>query len=75
VCVSPCLETWFKISDSNTIFETDYFPGTVQGGENFQMEMSQVGFSADYSPQNVCISDKFKPNWSDVIFLDTVTYT
>eukprot|EP00070_Physeter_catodon_P042333 XP_028349227.1 integrin alpha-2 [Physeter catodon] len=25
---------------------------TVQGGDNFQMEMSQVGFSADYSPQN-----------------------
>ncbi|KAM6156511.1 integrin alpha-2 [Erethizon dorsatum] len=26
--------------------------GTVQGGENIQLEMSQVGFSADYSPQN-----------------------
>nr|XP_026241729.1 integrin alpha-2 [Urocitellus parryii] len=26
--------------------------GTVQGGDNIQLEMSQVGFSADYSPQN-----------------------
>ncbi|XP_023564722.1 integrin alpha-2 [Octodon degus] len=26
--------------------------GTVQGGEHIQLEMSQVGFSADYSPHN-----------------------
>lgn len=25
------------------------------------MEMAQVGFSADYAPQNVCIPDKLKP--------------
>lgn len=40
----------FKIADAlgNRIFNIE---GTGKGGDNFQMEMSQVGFSAHYAPK------------------------
>nr|XP_036877911.1 integrin alpha-2 [Manis javanica] len=56
----PTERYFFNVSDETALLEKAgtlgeqifSIEGTVQGGENFQMEMSQVGFSADYSPQN-----------------------
>nr|XP_027810221.1 integrin alpha-2 [Marmota flaviventris] len=56
----PTERYFFNVSDEAALLEKAGtlgeqifgIEGTVQGGENFQMEMSQVGFSADYSPQN-----------------------
>ncbi|XP_043344474.1 integrin alpha-2 [Cervus canadensis] len=56
----PTERHFFNVSDeadllekAGTIGEQIFsIEGTVQGGDNFQMEMSQVGFSAEYSPQN-----------------------
>ncbi|KAM5259735.1 integrin alpha-2 isoform 1-T2 [Hipposideros larvatus] len=56
----PTERYFFNVSDeaallekAGTIGEQIFsIEGTVQGGDKFQMEMSQVGFSADYSPQN-----------------------
>ncbi|XP_073933605.1 integrin alpha-2 [Castor canadensis] len=56
----PTERYFFNVSDEAALLEKAgtlgeqifSIEGTVQGGENFQMEMSQVGFSADYSPQN-----------------------
>ncbi|KAB1281033.1 Integrin alpha-2, partial [Camelus dromedarius] len=61
----PTERYFFNVSDEAALLEKAgtlgeqifSIEGTVQGGDNFQMEMSQVGFSADYSPQNVCIQD------------------
>ncbi|XP_058536194.1 integrin alpha-2 [Ochotona princeps] len=56
----PTERYFFNVSDEAALLEKAgtlgeqifSIEGTVQGGDNFQMEMSQVGFSADYSPQN-----------------------
>ncbi|XP_015352849.1 integrin alpha-2 [Marmota marmota marmota] len=56
----PTERYFFNVSDEAALLEKAGtlgeqifgIEGTVQGGDNFQMEMSQVGFSADYSPQN-----------------------
>ncbi|XP_005604336.1 integrin alpha-2 [Equus caballus] len=56
----PTERYFFNVSDEVALLEKAgtlgeqifSIEGTVQGGDNFQMEMSQVGFSADYSPQN-----------------------
>uniref|UniRef100_A0A8C5KYY6 Integrin alpha-2 n=1 Tax=Jaculus jaculus TaxID=51337 RepID=A0A8C5KYY6_JACJA len=56
----PTERYFFNVSDeagllekAGTIGEHIFsIEGTIQGGDNFQMEMAQVGFSADYSPQN-----------------------
>ncbi|XP_069897254.1 integrin alpha-2 [Dipodomys merriami] len=56
----PTERYFFNVSDEAALLEKAgtlgeqifSIEGTVQGGENFQLEMSQVGFSADYSPQN-----------------------
>ncbi|XP_037654964.1 integrin alpha-2 [Choloepus didactylus] len=56
----PTERYFFNVSDETALLEKAgtlgeqifSIEGTVQGGDNFQMEMSQVGFSADYSPQN-----------------------
>uniref|UniRef100_A0A2K6R974 Integrin alpha-2 n=1 Tax=Rhinopithecus roxellana TaxID=61622 RepID=A0A2K6R974_RHIRO len=55
----PTERYFFNVSDEAALLEKAgtlgeqifSIEGTVQG-DNFQMEMSQVGFSADYSPQN-----------------------
>ncbi|XP_026366463.3 integrin alpha-2 isoform X1 [Ursus arctos] len=56
----PTERYFFNVSDEAALLEKAgtlgeqifSIEGTTQGGDNFQMEMSQVGFSADYSPQN-----------------------
>ncbi|XP_034855336.1 integrin alpha-2 [Mirounga leonina] len=56
----PTERYFFNVSDEAALLEKAgtlgeqifSIEGTVQGGDNFQMEMSQVGISADYSPQN-----------------------
>ncbi|EHB11690.1 Integrin alpha-2 [Heterocephalus glaber] len=56
----PTERFFFNVSDEAALLEKAgtlgehifSIEGTVQGGENIQLEMSQVGFSADYSPQN-----------------------
>ncbi|KAM5169347.1 integrin alpha-2 [Callospermophilus lateralis] len=56
----PTERYFFNVSDEAALLEKAgtlgeqifSIEGTVQGGDNIQMEMSQVGFSADYSPQN-----------------------
>ncbi|XP_058164855.1 integrin alpha-2 [Dasypus novemcinctus] len=56
----PTEKYFFNVSDEAALLEKAgtlgehifSIEGTIQGGDNFQMEMSQVGFSADYSPQN-----------------------
>uniref|UniRef100_A0A452G8V8 Integrin alpha-2 n=1 Tax=Capra hircus TaxID=9925 RepID=A0A452G8V8_CAPHI len=56
----PTERHFFNVSDeadllekAGTIGEQIFsIEGTVQGGDSFQMEMSQVGFSAEYSSQN-----------------------
>ncbi|XP_062067840.1 integrin alpha-2 [Lepus europaeus] len=56
----PTERYFFNVSDEAALLEKAgtlgeqifSIEGTVQGGNSFQMEMSQVGFSADYSPQN-----------------------
>ncbi|KAM5264395.1 integrin alpha-2 [Ctenodactylus gundi] len=56
----PTERYFFNVSDEAALLEKAgtlgehifSIEGTVQGGDSFQMEMSQVGFSADYSPQN-----------------------
>ncbi|XP_047618969.1 integrin alpha-2 [Phacochoerus africanus] len=56
----PTERYFFNVSDEADLLEKAgtlgeqifSIEGTVQGGDNFQMEMSQVGFSADYAPQN-----------------------
>ncbi|KAM6222325.1 integrin alpha-2 [Rhynchocyon petersi] len=56
----PTERYFFNVSDEAALLEKAgtlgeqifSIEGTVQGGDNFQMEMSQVGFSADYVPQN-----------------------
>ncbi|XP_077752129.1 integrin alpha-2 [Canis aureus] len=55
----PTERYFFNVSDEAALLEKAgtlgeqifSIEGTIQGGDNFQMEMSQVGFSADYSPQ------------------------
>ncbi|XP_075397140.1 integrin alpha-2 isoform X2 [Tenrec ecaudatus] len=56
----PTERYFFNVSDEAALLEKAgtlgehifSIEGTVQGGDSFQMEMSQVGFSADYSPHN-----------------------
>ncbi|KAM8819449.1 integrin alpha-2 [Rhynchonycteris naso] len=56
----PTERYFFNVSDEAALLEKAgtigehifSIEGTVQGGDKFQMEMSQVGFSADYSPEN-----------------------
>ncbi|XP_005392782.1 PREDICTED: integrin alpha-2 [Chinchilla lanigera] len=56
----PTEKFFFNVADEAALLEKAgtlgerifSIEGTVQGGENIQLEMSQVGFSADYSPQN-----------------------
>nr|XP_020852540.1 integrin alpha-2 isoform X3 [Phascolarctos cinereus] len=60
IASTPTERYFFNVSDEDALLEKAgtlgerifSIEGTVQGGDNFQMEMSQVGFSADYSPQN-----------------------
>ncbi|XP_070267858.1 integrin alpha-2 [Myotis yumanensis] len=55
----PTERYFFNVSDeagllekAGTIGEHIFsIEGTVQGGDSFQMQMAQVGFSADYSPE------------------------
>ncbi|KAF6124904.1 integrin subunit alpha 2 [Phyllostomus discolor] len=56
----PTERYFFNVSDEAGLLEKAAtigehifsIEGTVQGGDKFQMEMSQVGFSADYAPEN-----------------------
>ncbi|XP_060047007.1 integrin alpha-2 isoform X1 [Erinaceus europaeus] len=56
----PTERYFFNVSDEAALLEKAgtigehifSIEGTRQGGENFQLEMSQVGFSADFAPQN-----------------------
>lgn len=60
IASTPTERYFFNVADEAALLEKAgtlgehifSIEGTVQGGDNFQMEMSQVGFSADYSPQN-----------------------
>ncbi|XP_074062134.1 integrin alpha-2 isoform X2 [Macrotis lagotis] len=60
IASTPTERYFFNVSDEDALLEKAgtlgerifSIEGTVQGGDNFQMEMSQVGFSADYSPKN-----------------------
>ncbi|XP_004608580.2 integrin alpha-2, partial [Sorex araneus] len=60
IASNPTERYFYNVSDEAALLEKAgtlgeqifSIEGTVQGGEKFQMEMSQVGFSADYSPQN-----------------------
>uniref|UniRef100_F6RXC0 Integrin alpha-2 n=1 Tax=Monodelphis domestica TaxID=13616 RepID=F6RXC0_MONDO len=60
IASTPTERYFFNVSDEDALLEKAgtlgerifSIEGTVQGGDNFQMEMSQVGFSADYSPEN-----------------------
>ncbi|XP_068951393.1 integrin alpha-2 [Petaurus breviceps papuanus] len=64
IASTPTERYFFNVSDEDALLEKAgtlgerifSIEGTVQGGDNFQMEMSQVGFSADYSPQNGVLS-------------------
>ncbi|XP_016055282.1 PREDICTED: integrin alpha-2 [Miniopterus natalensis] len=56
----PSERYFFNVSDEAALLEKAgtigehifSIEGTVQGGDKIQMQMSQVGFSADYSPEN-----------------------
>lgn len=60
IASTPTERYFFNVADEAALLEKAgtlgehifSIEGTVQGGDNFQMEMAQVGFSADYSPQN-----------------------
>uniref|UniRef100_A0A8C6RYN8 Integrin alpha-2 n=1 Tax=Nannospalax galili TaxID=1026970 RepID=A0A8C6RYN8_NANGA len=60
IASTPTERYFFNVADEAALLEKAgtlgeqifSIEGTVQGGDNFQMEMSQVGFSADYSPQS-----------------------
>ncbi|XP_054431340.1 integrin alpha-2 [Pteronotus mesoamericanus] len=60
IASSPTERYFFNVSDEAALLEKAgtigehifSIEGTVQGGDKFQMEMSQVGFSADYTPEN-----------------------
>lgn len=60
IASTPTERFFFNVADEAALLEKAgtlgehifSIEGTVQGGDNFQMEMAQVGFSADYSPQN-----------------------
>ncbi|XP_049625013.1 integrin alpha-2 [Suncus etruscus] len=60
IASNPSERYFYNVSDEAALLEKAGtlgeqifgIEGTVQGGESFQMEMSQVGFSADYSSQN-----------------------
>ncbi|XP_023603986.1 integrin alpha-2 isoform X3 [Myotis lucifugus] len=55
----PTERYFFNVSDEAALLEKAgtigehifSIEGTVQGGDSFQMQMAQVGFSADYSPE------------------------
>ncbi|XP_035311617.1 integrin alpha-2 isoform X1 [Cricetulus griseus] len=60
IASTPTERYFFNVADEAALLEKAgtlgehifSIEGTLQGGDNFQMEMAQVGFSADYSPQN-----------------------
>ncbi|XP_021036074.1 integrin alpha-2 isoform X2 [Mus caroli] len=60
IASTPTERYFFNVADEAALLEKAgtlgeqifSIEGTVQGGDNFQMEMAQVGFSADYTPQN-----------------------
>ncbi|XP_060241714.1 integrin alpha-2 [Meriones unguiculatus] len=60
IASTPTERYFFNVADEAALLEKAgtlgehifSIEGTVQGGDSFQMEMAQVGFSADYSPQN-----------------------
>ncbi|XP_054570303.1 integrin alpha-2 [Eptesicus fuscus] len=60
IASAPTERYFFNVSDEAALLEKAgtigehifSIEGTVQGGDNFQMQMSQVGFSADYSPEH-----------------------
>ncbi|XP_021064230.1 integrin alpha-2 [Mus pahari] len=60
IASTPTERYFFNVADEAALLEKAgtlgeqifSIEGTVQGGDNFQMEMAQVGFSADYAPQN-----------------------
>ncbi|XP_052599735.1 integrin alpha-2 [Peromyscus californicus insignis] len=60
IASTPTERFFFNVADEAALLEKAgtlgehifSIEGTVQGGDHFQMEMAQVGFSADYSPQN-----------------------
>ncbi|KAL1782890.1 integrin alpha-2 [Sigmodon hispidus] len=76
IASTPTERYFFNVADEAALLEKAgtlgehifSIEGTVQGGDSFHMEMAQVGFSADYSPQNVCITDKIK----DILMLGAV---
>ncbi|XP_072461758.1 integrin alpha-2 [Notamacropus eugenii] len=57
IASTPTERYFFNVSNEDALLEKAgtlgerifSIEGTVQGGDNFQLEMSQVGFSADYS--------------------------
>ncbi|XP_051039037.1 integrin alpha-2 [Phodopus roborovskii] len=60
IASTPTERYFFNVADEASLLEKAgtlgehifSIEGTVQGGDNFQTEMAQGGFSADFSPQN-----------------------
>ncbi|XP_038621500.1 integrin alpha-2 [Tachyglossus aculeatus] len=81
IASSPTEKYFFNVSDEAALLEKAgtlgerifSIEGTAQGGDNFQLEMSQVGFSADYSPRNgaLMLGAVGAYSWSGTMFWKT----
>ncbi|GAB1298569.1 Integrin alpha-2 [Apodemus speciosus] len=81
IASTPTERYFFNVADEAALLEKAgtlgehifSIEGTVQGGDNFQMEMAQVGFSADYSPQNdiLMLGAVGAFDWSGTVVQDT----